>query len=856
MSKARGVTFSGETFNVPLTHDMLQTLFDPTVHKSACEIIIVSLLVANSLVFYFVADNSTRITIFVGMYIFWRLMYNFGIGFLLNRQLNCFQLVEWAKQLRLFEPSKSLLPRMAQAEVSSQMGPNYLYRDHPVAFNTWLIFRKAVDLILMLDFTTFMCVFVACCLSDNYQFLRGQPVWIVVTRLSVGTFLIVFNFWVKVNAHNTIKDYAWYWGDFFFRQINNEDLIFDGVFEMFPHPMYSVGYVGYYGFALIAKSYTVLCIAIFGHFLQMVFLHYIENPHIDKIYGPSANESSLMQLIKLKDLTNFDNLKPLVGFANFNIFRASDIVNLITCATYAVLIPLLVAQTGANAVLATKILFGVTLLFKSLECVSINAVLVMQSNFKTFTKWYLANNVPVQKSLNNFAVLYNSLINLTYASFAGLNFYKVLTNSVEYTLLSANHFYLRLFLGALLVLTQIWINISIVDLIGYFGWFYGDFFVPKSSMIAQRTRLTKAGVYRYLNNPEQVFGVCGVMGVTLIVPTPENLVMCVLWVANNFIRINFIEKQHMIRIYGEQQVSQDSGVTKTVKKHLLPETLQRKLAESPRRKTRSLSMIDSFDAFIKDLRTSKKEADVSKQNLAALSQNKHFAQGDYKVEVSGLHKSEKAVLPWAYAGDVLEAHFTAPKDHSAHDWIGLYKVTQTSYSKYRTLISSRLRWSWAGASQSGVVKFEREKLFWEDGVFEFRYHLDGKHNVVSISEPFEIRHHDISVPMEISRVDELASELKSTIFDKIVQGVTSTTTPIFSGISKTEDVVGTYTQIAKVISSLTGIKVNKRFLIYNDNESGNLFNIEQLAAKLIQIRSALRELEDDDEEDLVEKKEQ
>ncbi|KAG5421054.1 CHO2 [Candida metapsilosis] len=814
----KGITFAGETFVVPETHDMLKTLFDPSLHKSNLELAILGCLSSNLLVFL-IPSNQARIAVFIGLYIFWRLSYNFGIGWLLQQQSNNNLLVTWAKDGKLFDTkNNSFWAKLVQNEVKSQRGKDYVISSLPIEFNTWLVFRKFVDLILMSDFVTFCCVVYTCSVANAEDF---SNTWSVYLRIIVGLSLILFNLWVKVNAHNTIKDYAWYWGDFFFRQINNEELIFDGVFEMVPHPMYSVGYVGYYGFALIAKSYTVLAISIFGHFLQMIFLHYIENPHIDKIYGPSKNEINLIKILKLKDLKHFENMPPLVGFYNFNWMRASDVLNLILISTYGVIIPLLSRNSY-------KLFFALCVATKLFESFFINTMLILQSYSKYFTKWCLSNDIPVDKSLNNWAILYNSLINLTYSSLFGMNLTHVLQGTTD--VLFHDFFYLRVFIGCLLIVTQTWINASIIDSIGYFGYFYGDFFIPKSQ------NLTKAGVYRYLNNPEQIFGVCGVMGVFIIWPTFENIVCCILWVANNFIRINFIEKTHMLRVYGEQEVNQDSGVTKTFKKHLIPDVIQRRISnDEPMRRRRSnpgSSIAESFENFIKDLQNSKVK--LSKQKLIELSQNLSFANSDYKLTLPGLSVDPTTNSKYISIGTPIQVNWQSPAaTHSPKDWIGLYKISQTSYSRNKTLLSSSGRWNNC-ETPIGSLTFSKEKLFWEQGVYEVRYHLDGGHDVAYISEPFEIKSQHIDVPSEESLLDEFALELKSKVFDKVLD-IESIDTSIQSiATAMDTNVLELYQLLSSIVSQATNIRISSKIFLNHDNIS-----IKDVAKRLYEINQIL-----------------
>ncbi|KAI1165067.1 phosphatidylethanolamine N-methyltransferase [Nemania serpens] len=822
--KTYGRTRGGKVFVVPVTHDRIPQMLDPRQPKNVSDVIVLAVLAAHILALYALPSPQSKY-FFAAVYLFWRAAYNVGIGVLLRWQSNDNTLVAWAQKWQLFElPSTGKNPRpwlynLLKRESETEIHSEFDFDSAPIEYNTWLVFRRFVDLILLCDFVSYGLFAIACTHTPV-----GEPALMTIGRWLLGLAIVGFNVWVKLDALRVVKDYAWYWGDFFF--LVDQELTFDGVFEMAPHPMYSIGYAGYYGISMLAGSYAVLFISIFAHACQFAFLVLVENPHIEKIYNPPAprkraesQEHSQEQLPEtstsqesLDSSSTVQQPSPqeihnLLGLRNIDLFRNTDYS---TCLllVYLFVLALVTPQGPFWQFLFIAHAFGWRIWYS----VGLGSILHRQSEDKMWTRHFVKFGDTTNEAWRQWKGMYHISHVLCYASFIAAC-WKMYSVPVDW---SYGFVLLRHVFGASLIALQIWTAMSIYESLGEFGWFFGDFFFDRG------VKLNYTSIYRFLNNPERIIGTAGLWGAALI--TWSKAVFILAWVSHLLTIgfLEFVEQPHMRKVYGES-IRNEAGLTRFIKRSLPPYVVEWQSSAN--------KVMDQTSQLVEELLDAarpKLAAGVSTivRDTTALF-NKYPARlgitksapdlatydpAHYSVTVQGESSSGSALterssgkegtagrfpndlntLIFEY-GAPIKVKWTAPSNHSKKDWIGLYMVADNR-SREVTDVSSLGRWipTVSGQYESttadkgilvsnipmkgsnsdeidlvkGEMVFSGDKLWWTQGVFEFRYHHDSNHNVMAISQPFEIhvaRFDDEDVPAGIDTFGNYQNAVESAL---------------------------------------------------------------------------------------------
>ncbi|KAI0999693.1 Phosphatidylethanolamine [Podosphaera aphanis] len=808
--KTYGRTPDGTTFTVPHTHDMVSQLLDPRQPKNLSDALVLTILGLHILIFYHLPVFLKQ-PIFAAVFLFWRGCYNVGIGYLLHTQSHQRHLVVWAKKMGLFEDPKTgrnkfpwLYP-ILKRELEAKIPRDYLFEKAPIEYNTWLLFRRVVDLILMCDFTSY-CLFAIAC---GQHPLHESPIT-SLARWGTGVLLVGFNLWVKLDAHRVVKDYAWYWGDFFY--LIDQELTFDGVFEMAPHPMYSVGYAGYYGISMMAASYRVLFISIIAHAAQFAFLVHVENPHIEKTYNPPptrkrngslhpsdpklANATTEKEVIQYDIQSSISERAPVLqldsvaehkfmGLGFLDLFRATDLSILILLVFMVVL----TAVTPSTPIYQAAFFFH-ALFWRVWNTVGLGVILHQQSKSKLWTRHFVKYGETTNEAWKHWKGMYHLSLSMCYSSFIAASWKMYSPADRPYGLVLFKHV-----LGTGLIALQVWTAASIYDSLGEFGWFFGDFFFDKG------TKLTYSGIYRFLNNPERIIGLASIWGAVLITRSPLIFFLALVSHMLSLGFIQYVEKPHMQKLYG-RNLRAEAGLTKSIRRSLPPPL--KKFQDSVDKVFEETSQFvgEFVDAarpkFASGVSTIVRDTTAlfsqypARLTLTRLAPDlAGYNPRDYHLEIEGVPSmpgeservSEKGVvsarfpqartdqykpLMFEYGAPII-VRYKVPMYRSENDWVGLYMVADNA-SREVTRVSSAGRWlpvmsidddssthtiaqatialektqvskPRSGSTPDflqGEMVFEGDKLWWTQGVFEFRYHHDGKHNVMATSLPFEI----------------------------------------------------------------------------------------------------------------------
>jgi len=117
---------------------------------------------------------------------------------------------------------------------------------------------------------------------------RGTMPLSLAAGIAIGLPLIAAGIGIKSWAAKSLAPDHYYWRDFFFY----DDAVFPstppGPYKYLRNPMYTVGYLHAYGFALVCRSWLGLAAAAFDQVAILLFHVLVEKPHVQRLLARAS----------------------------------------------------------------------------------------------------------------------------------------------------------------------------------------------------------------------------------------------------------------------------------------------------------------------------------------------------------------------------------------------------------------------------------------------------------------------------------------------------------------------------------------------------------------------------------------
>lgn len=509
--------------------------------------------------------------------------------------------------------------------------------------------------------------------------------------------------------------------------------------------MYSIGYLAYYGLSLIVGSEFLFFVSLAAHACQFGFLLLFEQEHIERLYltRKPLTSHTLDHDKKVLQVKLFGK-RDLIVLFQFDHFRSKDLA-LFALGAYLSLSILTASSdwVGISSVVGWRIFhsFGLGLALRA------------QSNDRWLERHFVRDYAYDKEGdatvdcFENFKSTYNLSLCMTYLSFISLA-------ARLYSLPGSDPFSAtRQALGVVLVLVHVWSALSSFEALGPAGFFYADFFFDT------RSELVTENIYRFLNSPELSLGGAAPFGLALISGSKLLAALALFGLMSHWWFLQAVEHPHVRKKY--DKVREHAGVSKTLRQVAAPHARRlSSVTKSARELSGSLDkIIDEAGEAVKAF-VSKSQPYLQETKILLERSGERMVISRVANDLASYDRNQysiklKGKQTWFQLGEPITIEYSAAEHHSIKDWVGLYRVGASSSDKLTT-VSSQGRWlgiaqaDWQGDHfihnnthrhdvMQGILTFANDKLAWTVGQYEFRYHHDGKHSVMTTSQPFEIQ---------------------------------------------------------------------------------------------------------------------